>query len=83
MNKTIDELVKLNKMTHPELDGACYICGINPKVITQAMLDALPEKVDESSWERSIPKRQYNKGFNQAISEMETAIKKMGGSDAG
>lgn len=25
-----DDIAKLNKMVHPELDGACAICGINP-----------------------------------------------------
>ncbi len=47
--------------------------------ITQAMLDALPEglELDGIKYKETA----YVGGFNQAISEMETAIKKIGGSD--
>ncbi len=57
------------------------------KAITQAMLDALPEKQRiDSSIIRDDNELSYlmklqicrGDGFNQAISEMETAIKKMG-----
>ncbi len=64
----------------------CSNCGLS-KTLTaliiktraderQAMLDALPEK---RLIELSDDIEPFKHGFNRAISEMETAIKKMGG----
>ncbi len=76
-NKTIDEILRwygeaVDSQGYevPELDEAT-------KAITQAMLEALPEKVE---WDMSLDLTggevdQYNK----AIDQMESAIKKMGG----
>lgn len=54
--------------------------NIYEKAITQAMLDALPEKKDTHPTENGIRVETYGyeETYNQAISEMESAIKKMG-----
>ena len=39
-----DDKANYNKMVHPELDGACYICGINPKDIEALIAEA---RIDE------------------------------------
>lgn len=46
------------------------------QAITQAILDALPEKVDGFSDVNNYD--EAYQGYNQAISEMESAIKKIG-----
>ena len=38
---SIDDITKLNKIVHPELNGACYICGINPSELLQLVLDVI------------------------------------------
>ena len=40
----LDDKANYNKMVHPELDGACYICGINPKDIEALIAEA---RIDE------------------------------------
>ena len=55
--------------------------------ITQAMLDALPKKIDNKLIELNLQNGKpqqaasYN-GFNAAIVQMETAIKKIGGMES-
>lgn len=43
----LDEIATLNKLAHPELDGACYICGINPTLIKQLMADEFEKLIGE------------------------------------
>ncbi len=51
------------------------------QAITQAMLDVLPEKIEVKKFSFKDPTNDfdygYSKGFNEAISEIRTAIKKM------
>ena len=82
MNKTIEEIaqelaIKLTNATLPE--RITIIQDLLNKAITQAMLDALPEKHEVDPIGNADYR--YCMGRNNAIEEMESAIKKMGGSD--
>lgn len=88
-NKTIDKLMHTDNIlagTEAKLTEIGYErLGENIQeaiqAITQAMLEALPEEkmLDGTN---GIYSREYHNvvnGYNKAISEMETAIKKIGG----
>jgi len=46
IDKKLDELTSLNKTVHPELKGACYICGINPNEVKQLIEKAYWDSAD-------------------------------------
>ncbi len=87
-NKTIAEILHSVRGDNVISDHERLSIDQATQAITQAMLDALPEKqrIDSSIIRDDnelsyLMKLQISRGdgFNQAISEMETAIKKMGG----
>ena len=81
-NKTIEEIItKAVDKAYEVMDSKSFA---NPfteatQAITQAMLDALPEKHEVDPIGNADYR--YCMGRNNAIEEMESAIKKMGGSD--
>ena len=93
MNKTIDELISFNvnrKLIHEDrwndLKQAIEDLITEAKATErQAMLDALPNERDlvpqKPGDVESLAHNQFSIGFNQAISEIRSAIKLKGGSD--
>ncbi len=75
-NKTIPEIWsvidKYIDSDHLSDEAVDNISSVITKAITQAMLDALPEKLLAEA------KSDWGRGFDEAIDQMETAIKKMG-----
>ena len=97
MSNTIDEiLMSLVEKVAPDEDGLSQHKGLEPQDlaedkaiqtakqdITQAMLDALPKKLGtKPEFLRSRTQARANEGYNSAITQMESAIKKMGENDA-
>ena len=90
MDKTIENVLARLAWTGKYTDSGQEVVNAGAvaeatQAITQAMLDVLPEKITAGDIENAIPanyRRDDNadtqRGYNQAISEMESAIKKMG-----
>ena len=89
-DKTIEDLVRQVAIRAAGRKQSDDYVAFAASKITQAILDALPEKESETS-EFHTSDMNYisstgiqlerNKGFNKAVDQIRTAIKKMGGSD--